>query len=192
MGTFDTVYKNKLRQLEEENNKLKTALRMIFEADGDYDIIPLAPYEQDFGDAFPNSPNPSNISPRPGQFNPSPQGVPFWKWVRQLGNPTNFQQWQQWVDQWERANPGVPFGNKPGRYEDFLRAPSYMTEPELERLRDPPFKPWQIRPAPTKPGRLGRLWRAIKPLISQGPTQNNPAQTTASSVPDGNSQAEVM
>jgi hypothetical protein len=44
MGTFDSVYKNKIRQLEEENNKLKTALRMIFEADGDYDIFPLNEY----------------------------------------------------------------------------------------------------------------------------------------------------
>lgn len=192
MGTFDSVYKNKIRQLEEENNKLKTALRMIFEADGDYEIFPLAPYEQDFGDAFPNSPNPSNISPRPTNF-PNPQGIPFWKWVRQLGNPINFEQWQQWVDQWGRANPGQDYGPKPWRYDELLR-PNYD---DLQRLpRQPPVQPWELGPGdgarPTKPGWGGRLWRAIKPLVTQGPTQNNPAQTTASSAPRGNSQPEVM
>jgi hypothetical protein len=200
MGTFDSVYLNKLNKLQEENEKLKTALRMIVEANPPIDpseIPGLAPYELD--DVFPGYESPFGNPPaglRPPQRPMgNPAGIPFWKWVRQLGNPINYQQWQDWVDQWSRSNPNTPFGNKPQRYRDFLDA---MDELDFDRQQRELWRDYErlpVRPSPgfpKPPTWGGRLWKAIKPLITQGPTQNNPTQTTASGAQGGNSQPDVM
>lgn len=84
MGTFDSVYKNKIRQLEEENRQLRKILREASATSPPPPTSPAAPpgqmfpepidpagYSTDPDDNLPDWAYPLS-SPRPSRFNPKP------------------------------------------------------------------------------------------------------------------------
>lgn len=199
MGTFDSVYRNKIYQLQEENKKLKAALQMIFEANDGPDFIPLAPYESEGYDG--DYPRGTQRSPQ----TPSSPGN-FWRWVRELGrNPT-----YEDILRWQQANPNAPVGK---RYQDFLRGmeelrgirefeqgqrefedmqrqaqPNPNQTPATTRpVRKPGSTP--ATPAAPKPAILPSVWKAIKPFISEVPPTSTTNQAVASG---GNQQVDVV
>ena len=73
MGTFDSVYKNKIRQLEEENRQLRKILR---EAEVPSVLPPIIPTPQQSGPLAPARGYPGYTPEgRPTQWNP-PMDVP--------------------------------------------------------------------------------------------------------------------
>ena len=77
MGTFDSVYKNKIRQLEEENRQLRKILREA-EAGQVYPPTPIIPTPQQSGPLAPARGYPG-FTPegKPTQWNPHDY-VPDW------------------------------------------------------------------------------------------------------------------
>ena len=142
MGTFDSVYLNKIRQLEEENRQLLKLLNEV-QAPPPTPIPPSGPHP------FPPS-EPSPVEPKLPDVPPVPPIRP--RSASQGGSPPIPNRGPWWDPMYGRGGLGVPMQTPdPGTMPLPIKTPAPITMPyqqpfSLNRPYDPNDDPNTIRP----------------------------------------------